>query len=150
MPLGVKIATHVDSDKKIVNVGVQSKDSGYAPTPEYHPTMKMVKCSGCGGIGICEFLNGFNLQKADALMAGRPITGVCFRCQKTTEMIPLVLKPSDEAGLKMLYGIQAALDEAAKRGETLDTHNGMIIPIGVRKKYDQARERATPGNPASA
>jgi len=147
MPLGTKI-TFVDQDKKVQDVTVKSKDSGYTPTPEYHPTMKMVKCAGCGGIGVCEFLNGFDLKKADALMGGKPITGVCFRCRKTTEMIPLVLKPSDEANLKMLYGIQQSLDEAAKNGETLG--NGVLIPIGVRKKYERAGTQQPPGpeNPA--
>jgi hypothetical protein len=141
MPLGAKI-TFVDESKKIQNITVQAKESGYAPTPEYHPTMKMVKCAGCGGIGVCEFLDGFDLKKADSLMAGKPITGVCFRCRKTTEMIPIVLKPSDESELKMLYGIQRSLEEAAKNGESL--HTGILTPVGIRKKYERASERSTP------
>ena len=143
MPLGVKV-THVDDQQRVQERIVTSKegDSGYKPDPDYHPTMKLVKCSGCQGVGIVEFVGGFNLKEGDALMGGRPIKGACFKCRRVTEMVPLDLSPKEEKEYKMLYDIQRSVDAAVKNGETLKS--GLLVPIGVRKKYERAAEQTRP------
>lgn len=116
------------------------KPSGYAATPEYHPTMKPVKCSGCGGIGIVEFVNGFDLKKGDRLMEGKTISGVCHgKCGgKEVEFIPIsrFLSKEEEKGIAHLYKVSAALDYAAKKGYKVGD-NALVLPVEKLKEYEK-------------
>jgi len=141
MPLPVPI-NYVAPNGDIKTVGVQSgpRPSGYAPTPEYFPTRKVVKCSGCGGVGIAEFVNGFNLRDGDRLMEGRTIRGACLRCNKETDFVPLAhISPDAEGHLRMLYEIQRALDASVRRGEPMRS-DGLIVPVAKQEQWE-ANER---------
>ncbi len=147
MPLPTKIL-FVDKENTIQQQTVKTKESGYRATPGYHPTMKVVKCAGCGGVGICEFVNGFNLRDGDRLMEGKPIRGACLRCQSEQDLVPITLKPSDEREYKVLYGIQQALDEAARRGETAQGGCPVIWPLArvLKREQEQAQQENRDGS----
>lgn len=139
MPLPVAI-NYLDSTSTEQSAIVQAKkDSGYRPDPTYYPTMKVVRCKVCETVGVAEFVGGFNLKAGDNLMAGRPIRGLCFRCRKETELVPLEphLK-KEEAGVIHLYRIQQTLDEMVKRGESPGP-SGIIWPIA--RVLDRERKR---------
>jgi hypothetical protein len=129
-----------NQDKKTKVLVETKKPSGYEPTPEYHPTMKAVKCSGCGGVGIVEFVNGFDLKKGDALMEGKNITGVCHgKCGgRAVEFIPIsrFLAPHEEKEIQHLYKIAAALDYASKQNYRVGD-NSLILPVGKLKEYEK-------------
>jgi hypothetical protein len=141
MPLPVRIGyLSEDGTEKTVSVKSSEKPSGYTPTVDYHPTHVVVKCRECKGVGIAEFVNGFNFKDGDKLMAGRPIRGICFRCKKETELVPLTkLSPEKDGEIKHLYNIQQALDEATKRGEPIDP-NAVIWPLARIRAYEKWRE----------
>lgn len=139
MPLPPTPIHYLDQDgfEKTAVVKGDEKPSGYRPTESYHPTMQVVKCSSCNSIGVAEFVNGFDLKAGDKLMAGRPIRGTCFRCRKTTELVPLKnLVRQEEAGIKHLYKIRQTLEEMARRGQSLGP-SGMIYPIEKLREYEQ-------------
>jgi hypothetical protein len=140
MPLPLPIH-FIDRDGTVRdNAAVQTgKPSGYAPTPGYKPTMKLVRCLECRTVGVAEFVNGFNLRDADRLMDGKPIQGVCLRCRKETELVPIQLPPKVECELKILYDIQAALDEAVRRGEPIPA-DGLIWPLARVDAYRKWKE----------
>ena len=119
-----------------VLIKVPEKKSGYVPTPEYNPTRVIVKCFKCKSVGIAEFVNGFNLKEGDRLMAGKPIRGLCFRCKKETELVPIKLSPGKDHEMRMLYDIQRSLDEATRRGDPIDP-NGVIWPLARIKAYEE-------------
>lgn len=139
MPLPIPIH-YVDKDSTVrtdVAVKQAEKPSGYRATTEYHPTMVPVKCRECRSVGIAEFVNGFNLRDGDKLMAGKPIVGLCLRCRKETELVPILIdKPEKATGIKMLYDIRRALEEAVRRGERLGP-SGMIWPLERVKLYEE-------------
>jgi hypothetical protein len=140
MPLPIPIH-YVDADQnKRTKVLVEKKPSGYQPTPEYHPTMKPVKCSGCGGVGIVEFVNGFDLKKGDALMEGKNIRGVCHgKCGgRGVEFIPIsrFLSKEEEKGIVNLYRISAAMDYAAKQGYKIGP-DSLIMPVEKIKEHER-------------
>ena len=139
MPLPPTPINYLDQDgvEKTAVVKGAEKPSGYKPSTDYHPTMEVVKCASCNSVGVAEFVNGFNLREGDALMDGKPIRGTCFRCRKTTELIPLKnLVKQDEAGIRHLYRIRQTLEEMAKRGQSLGP-SGMIYPIEKLREYEQ-------------
>lgn len=141
MPLPFRMG-YLDSDNKQAEVAIKTpeKPSGYVPTPEYNPTRVIVRCGGCKAVGIAEFVNGFNLKEGDRLMAGKPIIGLCFRCKKETELIPIKLSPGKDHEMRMLYDIQRSLDEATRRGEPINP-NGVIWPLARIKAYEEWRAK---------
>lgn len=123
-------------------VGVRTgKTQAPPPTTQYYPTMQVVRCSGCSGVGIAEFVNGFSYREGDRLMDGKPIRGVCFRCQREVELVPIKLSPSDGGQLRLLYQIQQSLDEAVRRGERLGP-TSILWPLARVKEYER-RKRET-------
>ncbi len=147
MPL--PFAIHfVDKDSVVrEDVAVKAgKPSGYVPTIDYHPTYKVVRCKDCMTVGVAEFVNGFDLKAGDRLMDGKPITGLCLKCNKETELVPLApnLKHM-EPGLVHFYRVQQALDEAVKRGECLGP-SGMIWPLARVLDNERRRAAATGGD----
>lgn len=139
MPLPFRVG-FIDKDNREATVALKQaeKPSGYEPTTGYHPTRVIVKCRECKSVGIAEFVNGFNLKDGDRLMAGRPIIGLCFRCKKETELVPIKLSPGKDHEMRMLYDIQRALDEATKRGEPIDPR-GTIWPLARVRAYEKWR-----------
>lgn len=129
-----------NQDQKTKVLVETKRPSGYVPEPDYHPTMKPVKCSGCGGIGIVEFVNGFDLKKGDALMDGKNITGICHgKCGgREVEFVPIsrFLSKSEEKEIAHLYKIAAALDYASKQGYRVG-ENSLILPVGKLKEHEK-------------
>mgnify|MGYP001612199687 CR=1 FL=1 len=142
MPLPrTKVDVHfVDKDSNIVKQTVSKKETGYEATPEYYPTMRVVKCSGCGQVGVCEFLGGMNLKEGDRLMDGKPIRGTCHKCGKRVDLVPL---PTDDPQFKkaiVYYQMQRTLDAKVARGEKLTSD--IIVPIDrVLDRERQANEQ---------
>lgn len=130
--------TFVDDKGAVKNKAVKTKESGYAPTPEYHPTMVMVKCHGCGSVGVYEFVDGFDLKTGDDLMAGKPVKGFCFRCRGERDMVPLKLSEADAKQYRHLYNIQRALEAAVKQGRRIPA-NALILPVELQKKREQVQ-----------
>jgi hypothetical protein len=139
MPLPFKLGYLKDDGRQAeVAIKTPQRDSGYAPSAEYNPTRVVVKCATCKSVGIAEFVNGFNLKEGDRLMAGKPIMGLCFRCNKETELIPLPASKERDREFRTLYDVQRSLDAMGERGMKID-QNGTIIPFGRLKAYDDWR-----------
>lgn len=141
MPLPIRLH-YVDQNnqQKAVAIKPSEKEKAPEPTPEYNPTRVIVKCRECKAVGIAEFMNGFNLRDGDRLMAGKPITGLCFKCRKETELVPIKLAKNEDRELRVLYDIQRSLDEATRRGDPIP-ENGMIWPLARIKAYDEWRAK---------
>jgi hypothetical protein len=137
MPLPFRVG-FLDKGNREAEVAIKTpeKKSGYEPTPEYNPTRVIVKCRECKAVGIAEFVNGFNMKDGDKLMAGRPILGICFRCRKETELVPIKLAPGKDHEMRMLYDIQRSLDESTRRGEPIDPR-GVIWPLARIKAFEE-------------
>ncbi len=118
------------------------RPSGYTPSTEYHPTHVVVKCRTCKSVGIAEFEGGFNLQQGDRLMDGKPIPGFCHRCAKVTELVPIGPDhPDNTPHLRHLFNIRKALEEAARRGESVGS-SGVVWPLARVKAYERYRQSA--------
>lgn len=134
--------THVNihflnKDSQIVeDVTFKRRETGYQPTSEYYPTMRAVKCSKCGEIGVCEFLGGLNLKEADRVMGGKPIRGTCLKCNKMVDLVPLPVNDPENSKVKLYYQIQQSLDEATRRGERLGP-TGMIWPLARVREWER-------------
>lgn len=134
--------THVnihflDKDSTVVEDTVFTKrETGYKPSSEYYPTMRLVKCSVCGEVGAAEFLGGLNIKEGDRLMNGRPIRGTCLKCNKQVELVPLPTDDPQNKKLKLYYDIQRSLDEAVRRGEKLGP-SGTIWPLARILEYER-------------
>ena len=116
------------------------RPSGYIPSAEYHPTNVMGKCSRCTTVSIIEFEGGFDLKKGDRIMDGKPVIGYCYRCRRDTELVPVVIKnPEESAHIRHMYSIQQALDEAARRGESVGS-SGVLWPLARVKLYERYRQ----------
>lgn len=138
MPLPIRI-NYVDANQeKKTKTLVDAKPSGYEPGPDYHPTMVVVRCFGCGGVGVVEFVNGFDLKKGDALMQGKPIRGNCARCGRETELIPIAHAIGKDRTAHVLheYKIAAAVDRLAKKGQRIPD-NGIILPVEKQEEYER-------------
>lgn len=129
MPLPrTKVDVHfVDKDSNIVKHTVSKKETGYEASPEYYPTMRVVKCSNCNQVGVCEFLGGMNLKEGDRLMDGKPIRGTCHKCGKRVDLVPLPVNDPQHKQALLYYQMQRTLDEKVRRGEKLT--NDIILPI---------------------
>jgi len=129
---------------------VEEKKQGPLPTAEYHPTFKLVRCGSCQTLGVAEFVNGFNYADADKLMDGKVIHGSCLKCNKTVELVPVPVKNKDqvEGILKTFYEVQAALTEAAKRGQKIGP-NGILWPLARIQEYERKQRELENQNPAS-
>ncbi len=113
---------------------------GYTPSTDYHPTHIVVKCRTCRSVGIAEFEGGFDLKKGDRLMEGKPIGGFCHRCNKNTELVPIGSDhPDNTPHLRHLFNIRKALEEAARRGESVGS-SGVVWPLARVKAYEQYRQ----------
>lgn len=127
----------MDKDSNIVeDVVFTRKETGYEPSTQYYPTMRLVRCSKCGEVGVAEFLGGLNLKEGDRIMNGRPINGTCLKCNKKTELVPLPIDQQNEPQVRLLYQIQQAMDEAVRRGERLSP-SGMIWPLERVREWER-------------
>ena len=125
---------HIDKDGRVQeNQEIKVKDTGYAPTKEYYPTMRACKCSGCGTVGHLEFDGGFNLKMGDRVMDGKPIPGRCYKCNKMTEMVPLPVNDPQNAELRHYYNIQKSLDFYRDRGIKLGSRSVLWDPSRIMR-----------------
>lgn len=127
---------NADGEAQKVTIAPPKRDVGFTPTPDYNPTRKVVACSVCKSTGIAEFYAGFDLQAADSLMAGRPIRGMCFRCRKEVELVPLALTEQQHEEYVLQYQIQKTLDEYTRRRWPIPS-NGSVIPHGRIQHYER-------------
>ena len=118
----------VDKDANITKETVTRKETGYEASKEYYPTMRVVKCSRCNGVGVAEFLGGMNLKEGDRLMDGKPIRGTCYKCGKKVNLVPLPVDDPEHKQALLYYQMQRTLDEHVKRGEKLPS-NSTILPV---------------------
>lgn len=147
MPLPkTKVNIHfLDKDSKVVSdVDFQRRETGYQATAEYFPTMKAVKCSKCGEIGVCEFLGGLNIKEADRVMDGKPIRGTCLKCNKMVDLVPLPVNDPQNKQTLLYYNIQQSLDEATRRGERLGP-TGMIWPLARVQEWERWKRGQSAG-----
>lgn len=127
---------YLDKDSNIVeNVNFKRRDTGYKPTTDFYPTMRAVKCSKCGEIGICEFLGGLNLKEADRIMDGKPIRGTCLKCGKLVDLVPLPVDEYGNPGMEVYALMQEALLEKVRRGQRLDP-TGTIYPVARQSMWE--------------
>jgi hypothetical protein len=127
----------LDKDSRIVDdVVFKRRETGYEASAEYYPTMRAVKCSKCGEIGVCEFLGGLNLKEADRVMDGKSIRGTCMKCGKMVDLVPLPVNDPQNKQTLLYYQIQESLTEAAKRGERLGP-TGMIWPMARVNEWER-------------
>jgi len=133
-----KVNIHfLDKNSTVVSdVDFKRRETGYQATQEFYPTMKAVKCSKCGEIGVCEFLGGLNLKEADRIMDGKPIRGTCLKCGKLVDLVPLPVNDPENEKVRLYYNIQQSLDEAVRRGERLGP-TGMIWPLERVRAWEE-------------
>lgn len=126
---------------------IKQKDTGYAPTSDYYPTMRACKCSGCGTVGHLAFDGGFNLKLGDRVMDGKPIPGRCYKCNKVTEMVPLPVNDPNNAELRHYYNIQKSLDFYRKRGIKLTSKSVLWDPSRIMRLEEHVRsqQQSEPG-----
>jgi hypothetical protein len=133
---------YIDKDSQIKDDQVvRTKDTGYAPSDDYYPTMRACKCSGCGTIGHMTFDNGFSIRLGDRIMDGKPIPGRCYRCNKTTEMVPLPVNDPNNADLRHYYNIQKSLDFYRKRGMQLASNSVLWDPARIMRLEEHVRRQ---------
>jgi hypothetical protein len=125
MPLNVPIS-FIAKNSEVKTAHLPSKPSGYKPTEEYHPTMRLVKCVKCNTVGVAEFLGGFDLRAGDRLMDGKAIQGTCLRCGGVSDLMPLPTSPENEKAIQIYYKIQRTLDAYRRMGWSA---NRPLIPI---------------------
>ena len=125
-------------DGEIKREVVKRKENGYAPTVEYFPTMRVVRCSKCGLVGVCEFLGGMNLKEGDRLMEGKPIRGECKQCGKAVDLVPLPVDDPEFKQAKHAFEMQRALDLMVANGRALGP-SGQLIPVAKLKQYENWR-----------
>jgi hypothetical protein len=141
MGLPIRIG-YIDAESTIRDATIRTSDKrspAPPPEPDYFPTYRAVRCLECKTVGVAEFVNGFNLRDGDRLMDGKPIVGLCLRCRKETELIPIPMDAALEKEVKLLYDVQRALQEAAKRGERPVGPDGIVWPLARIEAYEQHR-----------
>lgn len=127
----------LDKDSNIVeNTVFKKRETGYQASQEYYPTMRAVKCSKCGQIGVCEFLGGLNLKEADRVMGGKPIRGTCLKCNKMVDLVPLPVDDPENEKVRLYYHMQQSLNGAVRRGQVLGS-SGEIIPEERMQTYER-------------
>jgi hypothetical protein len=129
---------YIDAQSQQTSAVVRGSSKPPPPPPEddYYPTYRAVRCLQCKTVGVAEFVNGFNLKDGDRLMDGKPIIGVCLRCQVETELIPIPMDESMRKEVKLLYDVQESLREAARRGEKLGP-GATVWPMARVRAYEQ-------------
>lgn len=139
MPLPAKPVrfSYIDKDQEVkTDAIVRTRGTGYKPTTEYHPTMRLVKCSKCGTVGVCEFEGSFNLKAGDRIMNGKPISGTCMKCNKVVELVPLPTNETQQSALRLYYQVQESLNEAVRRGEKLGP-TSMVWPLERIREWEK-------------
>lgn len=132
----------IDKDSTVrEDAEVKVKDTGYAPDKEYYPTMRAVKCSRCGTVGHLCFDGGFNIKLGDRVMDGKPVPGVCFKCNKRTEMVPLPVNHPDQAELRHYYNIQKSLDFYRERGVKMGSKTVLWSPATILRMEEYVRRQ---------
>jgi hypothetical protein len=127
----------LDKDSNIVeDVVFKKRETGYQASTEYYPTMRAVKCSKCGQIGVCEFLGGLNLKEADRVMSGKPIRGTCLKCNKMVDLVPLPVDDPENEKVRLYYHMQQSLNAAVGRGQVLGSE-GLILPEERYRDYER-------------
>jgi hypothetical protein len=127
----------LDKDSTIVeNVVFKKRETGYQASAEYYPTMRAVKCSKCGQIGVCEFLGGLNLKEADRVMGGKPIRGTCLKCNKMVDLVPLPVDDPRNEKVRLYYHMQQSLNAAVRRGQPLGAA-GELLPEERMQSYER-------------
>lgn len=114
--------------------------SGYAPTPEYFPTYKPVRCGLCKKVGMLNFQGGFDLKAGDRVMEGKPIWGDCGMCGRRAELIPLPTDESIRKDIKVYYDIAEALKGAMRRGWRIGG-GALLIPEAKQRQLEEVRAR---------
>jgi hypothetical protein len=137
-PVPIDFKTQDGTTKREV---VVRRETGYAPTPEYHPSMRLGKCSRCKQVGTVEFKGGMNIKEGDRIMDGKPIWGDCYFCGKKTEFVPLPVDDPRQKGLKLYYDMQRALDHEVRNGRPLPA-SGDLFPLARRQRHEEWRKRA--------
>jgi hypothetical protein len=123
---------HIDKDGRVQeSQQIKVRETGYVPTKEYYPTMRACKCSVCGTVGHLAFDGGFNLKLGDRVMDGKPIPGRCYKCNKTTEMVPLPVNDPKNKELRHYYNIQKSLDFYRDRGVKLGAKSVLWDPSRI-------------------
>jgi hypothetical protein len=129
----------LNKDSQIVeDVVFTRKETGYQPSTEYYPTMRAVKCSKCGEVGLAEFLGGLNLKEADRVMDGKTIRGTCLKCNKMVDLVPLPVNDPENKQTLLYYQIQKSLDEATRRGQALGP-SGMVWPLERVREWERLK-----------
>jgi len=121
----------------------EPKDPSQKPSPKRHYIPRAVRCSACKKVGLAAWEDGFDVKRADRLMNGRTIRGVCGYCRRTSvEFIPIPhLSMSDAKELQYLYQIQDTLGKVAEQGIEI-RKDSLIMPWKkVEDLNRQAQER---------
>lgn len=133
LPLRVNFIDPGGSEKTVYVKAKEPKPGDYRPTEDYYPTRVIVKCHGCGGVGVAEFPGGFNLREGDKLMAGRTVRGICYSCRRETDLVPVKdIAEKEKKGLFHLYDLQRTIDLYRRE-------NGDIPSVGVMLPYARAK-----------
>ena len=133
LPIRKERLTYIDHDKTIKTAEVKVKGDGPKPTPEYHPTMRAVKCLKCMQVGALLFEGGFNLKLGDRVMDGKPIPGQCPRCGQT-ELVPLPVNDPATREVRLYHQIQRSFDFYVKRGMAPKT---MLWPVDRLEDWEK-------------
>lgn len=140
LPITKEKVFYIDKDSQIrEDQEIKVKDTGYAPTKDYYPTMRACKCSVCGTVGHMTFDGGFNLKLGDRVMNGKPISARCYRCNKKTEIVPLPVDDPSQADLRHYYNIQKALNFYRDRGVQLTSKSVLWDPSRILRLEEYAR-----------
>lgn len=135
--------THFDvhfigEDSVLKKETLKKRETGYEATTEYYPTMRAVKCSKCGMVGVAEFLGGLNLKEGDRVMEGKTIRGTCTRCRKLVDLVPLPVNDPENKKALLYYQMQQALDGKVKRQEKLSP-TGNIWPVERAREWERMK-----------
>lgn len=140
LPITKEKLVYVDRNQNVVEGEIKKRETGYSPTPDYHPTMRAVRCLACGMVGALEFEGGFNLKLGDRVMDGKPIPGTCPKCSKKTELIPLPVNDPSTREVRLYYEVQKSLDLYTKHGIKLSP-TGMVWPEARIRDWEEHAKR---------
>lgn len=137
LPIRKERLMYVDHDKTVKTAEVKVRREELKPTPQYHPTMRAVKCLKCKQVGALVFEGGFNLKLGDRVMDGKPIPGQCPRCGPT-ELVPLPVNDPNTREVRLYHQIQRSFDLYTKMGIQAKT---MLWPADRVQEWMKNAER---------